>query len=216
MIWTVAQSQIDSCRRCEDAGVAYLRVPAGSKRHPPYSPPEGTRIFFVSVAPPWGGDYFWDETKPDKVRQGLFTALYRATGENFSSASDFQSAGYFLVPGVKCPSEENNKDHLPHARAVNNCSSHLVAEMRISRPERILALGQSAMKAVSKALNFKVPPTVRKINGKIWWANLNEGFVPVAGTYFPGNNRHRSFDSIVDSIRLILELKPKPLKTDLP
>jgi uracil-DNA glycosylase len=123
--------------------VAYLRVPAGSKRHPPYSPSEATRILFISVAPPWGGDYFWDETKPDKVRQGLFTALCRATGENFSSVSEFQSAGYFLVPGVKCPSEENNKDHLPHARAINHCSSHLVAEMRISRPERILALGQS-------------------------------------------------------------------------
>src|SRR5437588_6088634 len=87
--WHESQTQIDSCRRCDQDAVPYLVVPDGLKRHPPYPPPEPTQLLFVSVAPPQGGDYFWDESKGDKVREGLFSALAKATGQRFKTVREF-------------------------------------------------------------------------------------------------------------------------------
>lgn len=212
MSWVESQIKIDGCRRCEEASVPYVQVPPENKRHPTYPPPLSTRIFFVSVAPPWGGDYFWDETKSDRVREGLFRALYSATGEKFLSVGDFYRAGYFLVPGVKCPSQIGNKDCLPHAAAITNCTHHLQSEMLIARPKRILALGLSAMKAVSQTCGFKIPAKVDEICQNLWWASFDGLLVPIAGTYFPGNNRHRGFERIQESIRSLLEHEPKLLE----
>ena len=209
MSWVESQIKIDGCRRCEEASVPNVQVPSENKRHPAYPPPLPTRIFFVSVAPPWGGAYFWDETKSDRVREGLFRALYSATGEDFLSVDDFYRAGYFLVPGVKCPSQIENKDCLPHAAAISNCTHHLHSEMLIASPKRILALGLSAMKAVSLTCGLKIPAKVDEICQNLWWARFDDFLVPIAGTYFPGNNRHRGFNRIQESIRSLLEHEPR-------
>lgn len=209
MSWLESQIKIDTCRRCEEASVPYVQVPPNNKRHPTYFPPVPTRILFVSVAPPWGGDYFWDETKPDRVREGLFEALLRATGKTLDSVMAFHSAGYFLVPGVKCPSRVGNKDHLPHVKAIANCTRHLGSEMQIARPRRILALGMPAMKAVALTCGLKIPSRVEEICRSLWWTKLDEYLVPVLGTYFPGNKRHQGFDRIPESINALLALEPK-------
>lgn len=202
-MWELVQSKIDACRQCECLGVPYIRVPKDSKRHPPYPPPNPTRLLFVGVAPPWGGDYFWDESKSDRVRRRLFTALEQATGERFSNVRAFWEAGYFIVPGVKCPSEGCDKDHLPHPKAIANCAVHLRAELSACRPQRILALGACAMRSVAESLELQIPRQVNEFRKRIWLANLVDIQVPVCGTYFVGNDRHKGFSHIVGDIRRI-------------
>ena len=172
--WEIAQNEFEECRRCENDKVQYLVVPE-KKRHPSFPPPQPTRLLFISVAPPWGGSYFWDDTRPDGLRKGLFKALNEAlkkTGQSISTLSEFRDQGVFLVPAVKCPSCKNGKDHLPASTAVKNCAPFLHKECKSLSPERILALGKIPMQSVSKAFNIIIPPGVERRGGL---GNLNTG-----------------------------------------
>src|SRR5438309_1081421 len=102
--WEAIQREIQGCRRCEADGVPHLRVPRHEKRKPPWEPLRPVRLYFVSVAPPWGGPYFWDETVRDAVREGLFAALHEALGVAVGSCREFRDLRMFLTPAVKCPS----------------------------------------------------------------------------------------------------------------
>ena len=118
--WETAQNQIKECRRCEKDNVQYLVVPK-KKRHPSFPPPQSICLLFISVAPPCGGSYFWDNTRPDGLRKGLFEALnkdevLKKNGQRISDLSEFRDQGFFLIPAVKCPSCENGKDHHPASR----------------------------------------------------------------------------------------------------
>jgi len=146
--WEAVKARINHCRRCETDHVRQLVVPTGHKRHPPYSPPRPTRLLFVSVAPPWGGSYFWDETQADTLRAGLFAALTTA-GYPVATPDEFCEQGFFMVPAVKCPSCHNGKDARPAAGAVTNCAPFLREQCAIIAPERILALGQAAMDSLA-------------------------------------------------------------------
>ena len=206
--WEIAQNQIEECRRCKEAKVPYLEVPE-KKRHPSFPPPQPTRLLFISVAPPCGGSYFWDDTRPDGLRKGLFEALnkdevLKKTGQRISTLSEFREQGFFLVPAVKCPSCEKGKDHHPASEAVKNCAEFLHKECESLSPERILALGQIPMQSVSKLFNIKIPPTVKRFREKTFWITLGDREIPLAGTYFPGNRRHGGFEDIATDIRKIL------------
>jgi hypothetical protein len=188
--------------------VKYLSVPANRKRKPPIPPPEHTRLYFVSVAPPWGGAYFWDESRHDAVRDGLFHAL-RLAGENVHTCSDFVKRGFYLTPAVKCPSQEDGKDHHPASAAIANCRPLLLAELEQAMPERILALGQTPFKALCGLFSISAPHTVRDYHDQNWSVRLGSRSVIVAGTYFSGNDRHGGFSngSIVKDIRRLLSLR---------
>ena len=89
MSWPPIQEEIRACRRCEKERVRHLRVPPGDKRKPPWEPVRPVRLYFVSVAPPWGGAYFWDESRPDSVREGLFKALREPLGFEVTACRQF-------------------------------------------------------------------------------------------------------------------------------
>ena len=89
MDWQSIQQTIQNCRRCQAESVAYLRVPCEEKRKPTIEPIRPIRLYFVSVAPPWGGAYFWDETNWDAFREGLFTALRKPVGGAIDSCRQF-------------------------------------------------------------------------------------------------------------------------------
>ena len=219
--WETAQNQIEECRRCENDKVQYLVVPE-NKRHPSFPPPQSIRLLFISVAPPWGGSYFWYKPPPDSLdnpppddglRNGLFRTLNEAlkkTGQSISTLSEFRDQGYFLVPAVKCPSCKNGNDHLPASTAIKNCAPFLHKECKSLSPERILALGKIPMQSVSKVFNIKIPPRVERFREKTFWVTLGNREIPLMGTYFPGNNRHRGFEDIVTDIRQILSKSPRP------
>ena len=129
MDWESIQRAIQNCRTCEVESVPHLSVPCGAKREPTWEPVSPVRLYFVSVAPPWGGAYFWDETKRDAVREGLFRALHGAIPAGIRNCEEFRANRLFLSPAVKCPSMKNDKDHSPSLLAVTNCANFLLEEL---------------------------------------------------------------------------------------
>ena len=210
--WATTQNEIQTCRLCETQHVANLRVPCAEKRHPPWEPLRPVRLYFVSVAPPWGGDYFWDEAKGDDVREGLFKAI-RALPKPLDHVIDncrhFRDARLFLTPAVKCPSSADNKDSKPSPTAVANCAHFLRSELATAEAERVLALGQVPFRALRQVFGIRAPSRVAEFRKHVAWVQLGDKHVPLMGTYFPGNNRHRGFRSIVEDIGRLLDLAPK-------
>jgi len=207
--WSLIQTRVQACRRCEQKPVLRLRVPAAEKRRPPWEPLTPVRLYFVSVAPPWGGAYFWDETARDDVRKGLFSALRKPMGVDVDSCRQFRTLGLFLTPAVKCPSSKGENDHAPSRAAMKNCSNFLGAELTAAKAERILALGAVPFQTLCDIFGIDAPTRVKRFRGQVWWVRLGEMDVPFAGTYFPGNNRHKGFDKIVEDIDGLLRLEPR-------
>lgn len=209
MTWQSTQQAIQVCRRCEEQTVPYLRVPQREKRQPPWEPVRPVRLYFVSVAPPWGGAYFWDETRPDSVRDGLFQALREPLGIEVTNCRQFRDLRLFLTPAVKCPSSEDNKDRRPSSWAIKGCARFLHEELRIAEPERILALGRVPFHSLCELFGITAPRNVARFRERIAWVRVGSKEVPMAGTYFTGNNRHRGFSAIVADIGRLLELSPR-------
>ena len=181
-----------------------LRVPAGAKYHPPLPPPRPTRVLFVAVAPPWSGGFFWDESRDDRLRNGLLRAVTEATGESIDSIERFRQVGFYLLPAVSCPSEEAERDRPPAIEAIRNCERHLLRTVGAVSPERIVTLGQVPLRAVSEVFGLPVPPRLSDLRGVIRRVRTGGRPIPLAATYFAGNNRHRGFGYIVRAIEQVL------------
>jgi uracil-DNA glycosylase family 4 len=161
------------------------------------------------VAPPWGGAYFWDETQRDAVREGLFTALGKALGISLATCRQFRDQRFFLTPAVKCPSVKGDNDHEPSKSAVKNCSRFLESELAAAAPERILALGRVPFEALCHIFSLEAPTNVADFRKQTWWVRVARKVVPMCGRFFPGNNRHRRFESIIQDVGRLLELAPR-------
>ena len=207
--WQSVQRAIQNCRICEAGSVPHLCVPCGEKREPIWKPARPVRLYFVSVAPPWGGAYFWDESHRDAVREGLFTALRESLIEEVSSCRQFRDKRFFLTPAVKCPSANDDRDHQPSHLAVRHCANFLRDELLVSEPERILALGSVPFNSLCSIFHIDAPKKVAEFRKRIWWVKLRTRSIPLSGTYFPGNNRHKGFSAIGQDIDRILKLFPK-------
>lgn len=208
-IWSSIQQEIQKCRLCENAGIPHLRVPNEEKCQPRYDPLFPIRLYFVAVAPPWGGAYFWNETKRDAVREGLFGALQKSIDRTIGDCLQFRELRFFLTPSVKCPSEKDDNDYHPSRLAIKNCSRFLKDELFAAAPERILALGRIPFQSLCDLFSIKAPKKVADFRKHIWWVRLGSSEIPMSGTYFPGNNRHRGFPAIVEDISKLLKFKPR-------
>ena len=207
--WESIQKQIQACRRCEENRVRYVCVPSGEKRRPPWEPVPPVRLYFVSAAPPRGGAYFWDKAARDAVREGLFRALRKPLDTDVTTCRQFRDLRLFLTPAVKCPSASANKDHAPSRYAVRNCAGFLRAELTAAKPERILALGAVPFRSLCDMFHIHAPMQVAEFRGQVWWVRLGRIEVPLAGTYFTGNNRNKGFDKIVEDIQRLLQMEPR-------
>jgi uracil-DNA glycosylase family 4 len=207
--WESTQNDIQTCQRCGTDAVPHLRVPTDDKRKPPWGPLQPVRLYFVSVAPPWGGTYFWDETRRDSVREGVFAALRKPLGVTVTTCREFRELRLFLTPAVKCPSAENDKDHNPSRRAIQHCARFLRAELLAAQPERILALGRLPFESLCSIFGIEAPKQVAQFRKRVLWIRLGAKEVPLSGTYFAGNNRHRGASAIIEDISRLLELSPR-------
>ena len=208
-LWDPTQEEVQACRRCEQKNVLHVRVPPSQKRRPPIEPPCPVRIYFVSVAPPWGGAYFWDATAPDHVRGGLFEALRKPLGSDVTTCHQFRDLRLFLTPAVKCPSEKDGKDHAPSRTAVKCCARFLRSELAAAKVERILALGGVPFGSLCDIFSLDAPRQVAEFRRHVYWVRIGDKYVPLAGTYFPGNNRHKGFERIAEDVGRLLDLAPK-------
>lgn len=210
MDWQLIQREIQICRICEAKSVPHLFVPSGEKPKPTWEPARPTRLYFVSVAPPWGGAYFWDESKRDAVRVGLFRALGASLNEEVRNCGQFREMRFFLTPALKCPSTLSNRDLQPSRLAVRHCEKFLHGELLAADSERILALGRVPFKSLCDIFSIiDAPQGVAEFRKRTWWVRLGMRKVPLSGTYFPGNDRHKGFALIAQDIDRILKLSPK-------
>ena len=102
-----------------------------------------------------------------------------------------------------------DRDHPPSSKAVANCAELLRSEIMAANPERILALGAVPFRGLCDLFGIAAPRQVAKFRGRVWWIRLGKRDVPIAGTYFTGNNRHRGFEKIVEDVRHMLNLEPR-------
>lgn len=210
MDWQLIQREIQNCRICEAKSVPHLFVPSEEKRKPTWEPARPTRLYFVSVAPPWGGAYFWDESKRDAVRVGLFSALGTSLNEEVRNCGQFRDMRFFLTPTVKCPSTLSNRDRHPSHLAVRHCEKFLHGELLAADSERILALGRVPFKSLCEIFGIiDAPQEVAECRKRTWWVRLGSRKVPLSGTYFPGNNRNNQRSLVEQDIDRILKLSPK-------
>ena len=209
MDWLTIQQTIQECRRCENEAVIHLHVPCGEKRKPPHAPVLPVRLYFVPVAPPWGGAYFWDTTSRDAVREGLFAALKLALGMEISNSEEFRMNRFYLSPSVKCPSTNEGKDHWPSRQAIKNCENFLLNELLVAQSERILALGKVPFESLCDLFSLRTSKKVSEFRKEIWRVRLGEREVLLSGTYFPGNNRNNQRPLIEQDIKRILKEFPR-------
>jgi uracil-DNA glycosylase len=130
-----------------------------------------------------------------------------AEGEAIHSCSKFVERGFYLTPAVKCPSEADGKDHLPVAAAIAHCRPFLRAERQHAMPERVVALGEVPFKSLCRLFSVTAPRKVRDYHGRSWEVRLGDRSTLLSGTYFPGNDRHKGFNSIVTDFRNYLSLR---------
>lgn len=207
--WSSIQESIQKCRVCEENRIPHLRVPFEKKCMPKDAPSFPIQLYFVSVAPPWGGAYFWNETKLDPVREGLFSELKEPLKRTIDNCLQFREFHFFLTPAVKCSSEKEGKDYQPLCLTVRNCSRFLKDDVFAAAPERILALGRIPFQNLCNLFNIKAPKKVPDYRKNTWWVRVGSREIPMSGTYFPGNNRHKGFPAIVEDMDKILKLKPR-------
>jgi uracil-DNA glycosylase len=127
-----------------------------------------------------------------------------ATRESIDSIDQFRHLGFYLLPAVRCPSEDAGRDHPPSVAAIRNCERHLLRMLEAICPERIVTLGQAPLRAVSEIFGLPLPRRLSELRSVIQWARLGGDSIPVASTYFAGNNRHRGFGDIVRAIEQVL------------
>jgi len=94
---------------------------------------------------------------------------------------------------------------------MKNCSTFLLAELTAAKAERILALGAVPFRSLCDIFGIDAPARVEAFRGQVWWVRIGEMEVPLAGTYFPGNNRHKGFGKIVEDIDRLLQFAPRVL-----
>src|SRR5439155_7429633 len=93
--------------------------------------------------------------------------------------------------------------------AVRNCTQFLKSELAAAEAERILALGKVPFMALCEAFEIAAPKEVAEFRKHVAWVKLGTKHVPLSGTYFAGNNRHRGFRAIVEDIGRLLALSPR-------
>ena len=126
-----------------------------------------------------------------------------------TTCRQFWEQRLFLTPAVKCPSEKDGNDHQPSSYAVKNCGQFLQSELSAAEPERILALGRRPFEALRYIFGLEAPTTVAEFRKQTWWVRIGQRDVPLTGTFFSGNNRHRGFELIIQDVGRILKLTPR-------
>lgn len=154
--WNHIQYGIEACLECDRQKFDEVLCKR-AKKHP--VEPSNVKILFISEAPPASGAYFYDETRPDGLRDKLFLRL-NEIGVKVETIQDFLDHGFFLVPTVKCPSGKpkpdgrsmNNKN--PRSSVIRLCvERHLAREIEFMKPQLIILLGGVTLMGCSRILS---------------------------------------------------------------
>ncbi len=143
---------VKACRLCDgidkkgglcisekEIGLAYM--------HPVNSP---IKIFFIAESPPKPGHgFFYDEKSLNTAfRRKIFELINLANLGQVSDLLDFNGKGYYLADSINCRWDKKKKAALPK-RIFRNCSIYLEEQLRLLRPQWIVAMGGKAKETLA-------------------------------------------------------------------
>ena len=178
--------------------------------------PQNVKLLFVSEAPPLNTQfYFYNENSNDRLRNRIFGIL-RDMGYELNSIRDFNDAGFYLLPTVKCPSARDGRNTAPSASVIKLCAGrYLKREIEYIKPDGVVLLGRTALQGflrLCKLWDVHMPDsmdlgrgtTVTEVVGNVLEVNILGKCVKVIPSYWP-TRRHRKYHEIGEHIRLLMD-----------
>ncbi len=122
------------CISEKEIGLGYM--------HPVEAP---IRILFLAESPPRPGHgFFYDEKSQNTVfRRKIFELINLAGLGQVSDLRDFNGKGYYMADSINCRWDKNKKPALSK-KIFRNCSIYLEEQLRLLRPQWIVAMGGKA------------------------------------------------------------------------
>ncbi len=212
MNWNKQQEAIKQCTKCRAKGFSKVRCPDARA---PTLEPKNVKLLFVSEAPPLNTQfYFYNEISNDRLRNRVF-GIIRDMGYELNSIRDFNDAGFYLLPTVKCPSARDGRNTAPNARVIKLCAGqHLKREIEYIKPDGVVLLGRTALQGflrLCKLWDVHVPDsmdlgrgTVSEVAGNVLEVKILDKGVKVIPSYWP-TRRHRKYHEIGEHIRLLMD-----------
>lgn len=126
------------------------------------TPVEGPiKILFLAESPPRAGHgFFYDEKSMNTTfRRKIFELINLAGLGQVSNLLDFNGKSYYLADSINCRWDKDKKAALSK-KIFRNCSIYLEDQLRLLRPQWIVAMGRKA----KEALEFEnIESTIREL-----------------------------------------------------
>jgi len=210
MNWNELQGEIKQCTKCREEGFSKVRCP---DIRVPTLEPQNVKLLFVSEAPPLNTQfYFYNEDSNDRLRNRIFGILCDVSYE-INSINDFNDAGFYLLPTVKCPSARDGRNTAPNARVIKLCAAeHLKREIAFIKPNGVALLGRTALQGFLRLCKLwdvhdsvdLGRGTVSEVAGNVLEVKILDKGVKVIPSYWP-TRRHRKYHEISEHIRLLMD-----------
>jgi len=123
--------------------------------------PEQVKVLFLAESAPGTSEgYFYEPEYREGYKGILRTHLFKLLeidGNDIDLAlAEFKRRGYFLSDAVKCRCDKGERPQVPTSLAKNCGRNWLGRELDILDPERVCALGNASLKALSTIQGYKV------------------------------------------------------------
>ncbi len=211
MNWSEIQEGIKRCEKCNEEGFYEVKCPDDRI---PTSEPRHVKLLFVSEAPPLNSHYyFYHENSKDRLRNSLFELLRSDLGYEISTINDFITAGFYLLPTVKCPSARKGRNAAPLGKVIKTCAErHLKREIEYIKPDGVCLLGRTALQGFLILRNLwdvqthdprEVGKTLSEAAGKVLEVKILDKRTKFMISYWP-TKRHRRFHEISKHIRMLM------------
>jgi uracil-DNA glycosylase family 4 len=214
MNWKELQGEIKRCTKCRDEDLSGVRCP---DVRVPGVEPHNVKLLFISEAPPLKTQfYFYNEDSNDRLRNRLFGIL-RDVGYEIRTIKDFDDAGFYLLPTVKCPSARDGCNTAPRGRVIEHCATqHLKREIECIKPDGIVLLGRTALHGFLRLRSLEdvhvrdsvnLGGTVSEVAGSVFEVEIAGKAIKVVPSYWP-TRRHRKYHEISEHIKLLIDEIP--------
>jgi uracil-DNA glycosylase family 4 len=211
MNWKELQGEIKRCTKCQEEDLSGVKCP--DVRVPTVGP-HNVKLLFISEAPPLKTQfYFYNEDSNDRLRNRVFGIL-RDVGYEIRTIKDFDDAGFYLLPTVKCPSARDGRNTAPGGRVITQCAAqHLKREIECIKPDGIVLLGRTALQGFLRLRSLKdvyvrdsvkLGGTVSNVAGKVLEVEISGKAIKVVPSYWP-TRRHRKYHEIGEHIKLLMD-----------
>lgn len=107
-------------------------------------------VLFVAESPPKPGNGFFYNSKVTnhRFRNKLFKLINESGLGPVNTIGDFTDKGYYLADTLNCRWNKSKKNYLS-VKIFRNCSFHLEKQIKLFKPEFVVAMGNEASSSLS-------------------------------------------------------------------